>query len=389
MLHLIRGILLLLVVKCCLSLEPKHSNKTVAVNGGSNNATKVTGLAESLRKSAAGLALSNDERIKTMREYWKETLEDIKNLAVRNPEISSQGRKSLTQWKLLLEENDEEKKQRKKVRPRPRFEGFASWERQLQLWTDEVSDYLEKVQNETGEYSFSTYGAKPTPRNATVRAPHEFPSSVDTERQEEEEEEVMPKKQRIIPAPAQPGEAVLPHTDIADKSKRILIVTTAALPWMTGTAVNPLLRAAYLVKGRAKEGGSVTLMLPWVERMSDQERVYGKDRTFNSEEEQEDFIRSWLCDTAKMPEASEQLQIRWYTAWQEPAENSLYAMGDITALVSADDVDICILEEPEHLNWYRAPGEHWTEKFKHVVGIIHTNYFAYAQEQPAALIRVS
>lgn len=38
---------------------------------------------------------------------------------------------------------------------------------------------------------------------------------------------------------------------------------------------------------------------------------------------------------------------------------------------------------------YRAPGEAWTDKFKHVVGIIHTNYFVYAQEQPAAFIRVS
>ena len=51
-------------------------------------------------------------------------------------------------------------------------------------------------------------------------------------------------------------------------------------------------------------------------------------------------------------------------------------------------MDICVLEEPEHLNWYRAPGENWTKKFKHVVGIVHTNYFVYAQEQPAALIRV-
>ena len=51
-------------------------------------------------------------------------------------------------------------------------------------------------------------------------------------------------------------------------------------------------------------------------------------------------------------------------------------------------MDICVLEEPEHLNWYRAPGENWTKKFKQVVGIVHTNYFVYAQEQPAALIRV-
>ena len=75
--------------------------------------------------------------------------------------------------------------------------------------------------------------------------------------------------------------------------------------------------------------------------------------------------------------------------WQNKAENSVYSMGDITALIPKDEVDICILEEPEHLNWYRAPGDSWTDKFKHVVGIIHTNYFVYAQEQPAAFIRVS
>jgi hypothetical protein len=74
-------------------------------------------------------------------------------------------------------------------------------------------------------------------------------------------------------------------------------------------------------------------MLPWLERMSDQERVYGKDKAFQTQEEQEAYIRTWLRDTAGMPEASEQLKIIWYTAWLERAENSIYSMGDITALV--------------------------------------------------------
>ena len=65
-------------------------------------------------------------------------------------------------------------------------------------------------------------------------------------------------------------------------------------------------------------------MLPWVEREEDQKRVYGSEKMFASPEDQEGYIRTWLRDTANMKEASVELNIKWYTAWQEVLENSLY-----------------------------------------------------------------
>lgn len=78
--------------------------------------------------------------------------------------------------------------------------------------------------------------------------------------------------------------------DMSDKKRHVAIVTTASLPWMTGTAVNPLFRAAFLAKS-AKQ--NVTLLIPWLSR-SDQELVYPDNLTFSSPEEQESYIRTWL-----------------------------------------------------------------------------------------------
>ena len=60
-------------------------------------------------------------------------------------------------------------------------------------------------------------------------------------------------------------------------------------------------------------------------------------------------------------------------------------MGDMCSLIPDNEADVCVLEEPEHLNWYRAPGKGWTKKFHYVVGIVHTNYKEYASAHYSGL----
>jgi digalactosyldiacylglycerol synthase len=381
------------------------------LNDKKKSSGRVISLAESINRSTK--LYQDPERIKQSRLQWKKALEEIKQLTLPRGDDKRVKEISLMQWKMLSEEPvtvelDTESNlttaikglipEDSNVRFTPRFEGFASWERMLQDWSDDVQDYMDKIEAENAAgYRMSSWGSSGGPKTKeTDIAPAEdivphFVAVPDTReskpKTDDDQKQMKTSISLPVPAPAKDGEPVLPHTDLSDKSKRIWIVTTASLPWMTGTAVNPLLRAAYMTKGRKEAGGSVTLMLPWLERRQDQERVYGPDKVFESAEDQEEFVRKWMRESAKMPKASEELNIEWYTAWQNKAENSVYSMGDITAEIPDDMVDIMILEEPEHLNWYRAPGESWTDKFRHVVGIIHTNYFVYAAEQPAAFIR--
>ena len=354
---------------------------------------QVISLAESIRKSQR---MFEEERMDVLREYWKQTFKEIKSVTVVSPSNRPKNQ-PLTAWKLLSEEEQgdaddqadtpvsEEQKQtdesveslsssssassssgttnpsqRKRRRRRPvRFDGFASWDRLLQQWADDVAEYLEETQALNGagaaeEYRMSNFGmpANKDSANADTNGEHshDHPSSDSVDRTTDGVAssvsspipmrdsrgastvgvELIDRPLLPTPEPVQPGQEVVPHTDLADPTKNIWIVTTASLPWMTGTAVNPLLRASYLTDGRS---GKVTLMLPWLERTDDQERVYGADRVFATPKDQEAYIRTWLRESANMPEASEVLGIAWYPARQEVAENSLYSMGDITALV--------------------------------------------------------
>jgi hypothetical protein len=166
-------------------------------------------------------------------------------------------------------------------------------------------------------------------------------------------------------------------SDLSD-DKDVWIVTTAALPWWTGTAINPLLRAAHLSQRNAPNR-TTTLVIPWLEDAQDRLALYGEDWEDATCEQQEAFIRTRLKDEANLAYDGDDLagdspqpphlQIQFYPARYHASLQSIFAMGDLCdRLVVRDPAhSICILEEPEHVNFYRAPGlVSWRSKFPHV-----------------------
>lgn len=175
---------------------------------------------------------------------------------------------------------------------------------------------------------------------------------------------------------------VTPQSNLMLPQRHLCVVTTAALPWMTGTAVNPLLRAAHLCRTTKLvnhgQGGWVSLVIPWLELQEDRDELYGANN-FQTPAEQELYIRDWLRDEADMADVADDIKLVFYPARYHSGLKSIFAMGDILSLIP--NRDVCVLEEPEHLNWYRAPGTGWTSSFNYVIGIVHTNYKEYASSQ--------
>ncbi|KAL6658370.1 hypothetical protein ACP70R_003956 [Stipagrostis hirtigluma subsp. patula] len=169
-----------------------------------------------------------------------------------------------------------------------------------------------------------------------------------------------------------------PKCDITDK-RHVAIVTTASLPWMTGTAVNPLFRAAYLAKSSKQD---VTLVVPWLCK-TDQELVYPNSMTFNSPQEQENYMRNWLEERVGF---KTDFKISFYPGKFQKERRSIIPAGDTSQFIPSKEADIAILEEPEHLNWYHH-GKRWTDKFNHVVGVVHTNYLEYIKREKNGAIQ--
>ncbi|KAL9435055.1 hypothetical protein AB3S75_021340 [Citrus x aurantiifolia] len=157
------------------------------------------------------------------------------------------------------------------------------------------------------------------------------------------------------------------------KQQHIAIFTTASLPWLTGTAVNPLFRAAYLAKDGERR---VTLVIPWLS-LIDQQLVYPENITFTSPKQHETYVRRWLEERTGFTST---FDIRFYPGKFAIDKRSILAVGDISEVIPDEVADVAVLEEPEHLTWFHH-GKRWKTKFRYVVGIVHTNYLEYVKRE--------
>lgn len=114
-------------------------------------------------------------------------------------------------------------------------------------------------------------------------------------------------------------------SQLNEAGRSVTIFTTAGLPWMTGTAVNPLLRAHFLAD--PAQDRKVTIFIPWLNK-ADQKVVFPHNMTFESPEGQEQYVRDWV--EKRTGQSSDRFNISFYPGRYAPEKGSILPVGDIT-----------------------------------------------------------
>jgi hypothetical protein len=141
----------------------------------------------------------------------------------------------------------------------------------------------------------------------------------------------------------------------SNNRRTIWIVTTAALPWRTGTSVNPLWRAVYL----AQDGHKVTLLIPWLDDIAARKKLYGSQNFFpgGSNEQREWLFANYISkykEEKQLVSENFNIQIQFWNGTYQESFGSIFPIEDLCSLIPSEEADVAILEEPEHLNWFRV-----------------------------------
>eukprot|EP00798_Chlamydomonas_sp_ICE-L_P023527 gene23527-9050_t len=234
------------------------------------------------------------------------------------------------------------------------------------------------------------WGAKPGPRNSFGGALvpwNAFPQQLRDDSDWTTQLEQYVKEVQLAKKRQQPRDT----RSVREPGRQISIVTTASLPWMTGTSINPLLRAAYLAADGSRKvtlvipwisktdqacvfppnieldtpqqqedinpllraaylaaDGSrkVTLVIPWISK-TDQACVF-PDIEFGTPQQQEEYVRDWVRERTGL---KCDFKISFYPGRYAKDKGSILPVGDITRCIPDSGADVAVLEEPEHLTW--------------------------------------